>query len=109
MPRLLLSDTGTCTDASRDVYVILESTQQSGQYMLRQYAVIIPVLNGGEVWRRVARSIQNQQPTPARVLVVDSGSADGSDQVAFDAGFDLIRIAKAMLDHGAKHQYQNNA
>ena len=72
--------------------------------MGRQYCLIVPVLNGGEVWRRVVRSIQNQQPTPARVLVVDSGSNDGSDQVAVDAGFDLMRIAKTDFDHGGTRQ-----
>ena len=68
------------------------------------YSVIVPVFNGGEVWRRVAHSIQNQQPTPAWILVIDSGSNDGSDQVAVDAGFDLMRIAKTDFDHGGTRQ-----
>jgi rhamnosyltransferase len=70
----------------------------------RQYVVIVPVLNGGEVWRRVALSIQNQRPSPWRVLVVDSGSDDGSDQVAVDSGFELVRIAKTDFDHGGTRQ-----
>ena len=72
--------------------------------MHRQYCLIVPVLNGGEAWRRVARSIQNQQPTPKRVLVIDSGSTDGGDQVAVDACFDLIRVAKSDFDHGGTRQ-----
>ena len=70
----------------------------------REYAVIVPILNGGEVWQRVVHSIQNQQPKPGRVLVIDSGSTDGSDLLALDAGFNLIRIPKAEFDHGGTRQ-----
>lgn len=70
----------------------------------RPYAVIVPVLNGGEIWRLAAAAIQSQQPPPARVLIIDSGSVDGSDQIAIDAGFDLIRISKTDFDHGGTRQ-----
>ena len=72
--------------------------------MNSQYCIIVPVLNGGGVWRRVVRSIQLQQSAPKCVFVVDSGSTDGSDQVAINAGFNLIRIAHTEFDHGGTRQ-----
>ncbi len=63
-------------------------------------AVIVPVRNGGEVWRRAAEAIRQQMRRPDRVLVVDSESSDGSDQVALRSGFELMRILARDFDHG---------
>lgn len=69
-----------------------------------QLAVVIPVLNGGEIWERCAEAIAAQMPSPGRVLVIDSGSSDGSDRVAEAAGFDLVRIDNREFDHGGTRQ-----
>lgn len=67
-------------------------------------ALIIPVRNGGEVWRRAAAAIRSQRRQPDRVLVIDSASSDGSDDVALEHGFDLRRIAAQDFDHGGTRQ-----
>ena len=38
------------------------------------------------------------------VIVVDSGSTDGTDVAAQDAGFDLLRISKHEFNHGGTRQ-----
>ncbi len=63
-------------------------------------ALVVPVRNGGEVWRRAAKAIQQQLRQPERVLVVDSESSDGSDTVALQSGFELRRILARDFDHG---------
>lgn len=67
-------------------------------------AVVVPVLNGGEVWRKAATSIRAQIPAPSWVLVFDSGSTDGSVGTTEDAGFELRPIDKASFDHGGTRQ-----
>ncbi len=67
-------------------------------------AVIVPVRNGGEVWRRAAAAIRAQRRRPERVLVVDSESSDGSDEVAQQYGFELLPIAVRDFDHGGTRQ-----
>lgn len=67
-------------------------------------AVIVPVRNGGEVWRRTAASILAQRRRPDHVLVVDSESADDSAAVARDSGFELLPIAARDFDHGGTRQ-----
>ena len=69
-----------------------------------QVAVVVPVLNGGAVWQRAAAALCGQTPMPARVLVVDSGSSDGSVQVAEAAGFTVQHIDKSQFDHGGTRQ-----
>jgi rhamnosyltransferase len=67
-------------------------------------AVIIPTLNGGEVWLRCLDTLRQQVPQPSHVLIVDSSSTDGTDAVAFEAGFEVLRLAKGTFDHGGTRQ-----
>ena len=67
-------------------------------------ALIVPVKNGGPRWHRVVASIQEQTLRPQRVVVIDSGSTDGSDAVAKTAGFELYAIAPTCFDHGGTRQ-----
>ncbi|MDD2748540.1 glycosyltransferase [Acidithiobacillus sp.] len=68
------------------------------------FAVVIPTLNGGSVWHRCLEMLCQQLLQPDFVLVVDSGSTDGTDVAAQDAGFDLLRISKHEFDHGGTRQ-----
>lgn len=68
------------------------------------YAVCVPTLNGGLVWQKAAQALKEAISSSVRVLVVDSGSTDGSDQVSIKMGFELIRIEQADFDHGATRQ-----
>lgn len=67
-------------------------------------AVIVPVRNGGALWRQAAERLYAQRVQPRRVLVVDSQSSDGSDRVALQHGFELRVIAASDFDHGATRQ-----
>ena len=71
---------------------------------LMSTALIVPVKNGGPRWHRVVASIQEQTLRPQRVVVIDSGSTDGSDAVAKTAGFELHAIAPTCFDHGGTRQ-----
>lgn len=67
-------------------------------------AVVVPVLNGGNVWRKAAAALRAQTLAPSQVLVVDSGSEDDSVHVAEGAGFCVSRIDKRSFDHGGTRQ-----
>lgn len=67
-------------------------------------ALIVPVKNGGPRWRMVIASILAQHLRPQRILVINSGSTDGSDEVAKAAGFEVHTIAPESFDHGGTRQ-----
>lgn len=67
-------------------------------------AVIIPVRNGGSVWRRVAASLRAQTRQPELVLVVDSASSDASAEIARQCGFEVLGIPLETFDHGGTRE-----
>lgn len=66
--------------------------------------IIVPVRNGGQRWREAASALRAALPNPSVVVVVDSGSFDGSDRVALENGFELERIDPRTFNHGATRQ-----
>ena len=76
-----------------------------GEYQgMMSIAVIVPVKNGGPRWQMVAASIQEQRLRPQRTIVIDSGSTDGSDEIAKASGFEVHAIAPERFDHGGTRQ-----
>ena len=71
---------------------------------LDQARILIPVLNGGARWCEAAAALQAATPDPSMVVVVDSGSRDGSDTVATEHGFEVRRIEPASFNHGRTRQ-----
>jgi len=67
-------------------------------------AVVIPTFNGGAVWLRCLEELWRQVPQPDMILIVDSGSTDGTDKAAEKWGYELIRISKGAFDHGGTRQ-----
>ncbi|MDS9469136.1 glycosyltransferase [Paracoccus sp. MBLB3053] len=64
-------------------------------------SVIIPVKNGLPHFRDVCRELARQDyDAPFEVICIDSGSTDGSDQLALDHGFRLERIDPKTFGHG---------
>lgn len=55
-------------------------------------AVIIPVHNGGEPFRRCLESVTRTVPQPAELIVVADGDSDGSWRVAEEFGAQVIRV-----------------
>jgi glycosyltransferase involved in cell wall biosynthesis len=65
-------------------------------------SVAIPVLNGGELFARTLEAIGRQAVAAEVELVVsDSGSSDGSPQLALEHGARVIEIDRADFNHGA--------
>lgn len=64
------------------------------------FTVVVPVYNGGDIWRQSIRSILDQDIAPQKVVVIDSSSTDDSASLAIDAGFCVKTIEKSDFDHG---------
>lgn len=67
---------------------------------MKKFKIIIPVLNGGEVWKECISSILAQNIQPDDVIVIDSGSTDGSYQLSTNAGFLVHQIDSQQFNHG---------
>lgn len=67
-------------------------------------ALCIPTLNAGPRWREAVDAIK-RQTLPCHVLVIDSGSQDGTEDRAEAAGFEVVRITTAEFDHGGTRQW----
>lgn len=71
---------------------------------VNQARIIVPLRNGGARWREAADALRAAVSDPAVVAVVDSGSTDGSDQVAAASGFEVERIDPRTFNHGRTRQ-----
>jgi GT2 family glycosyltransferase len=64
-------------------------------------SVLIPTLNGGPLFRRVLESIRAQQGLGGlELVVVDSGSTDGTREAAAEYGARLVQIEPDAFGHG---------
>jgi rhamnosyltransferase len=64
--------------------------------------VAVPVRNGGPRLARVLRAVRDQQTArEIELLVCDSGSTDGSVEVARSGGARVLSIAPSQFSHGA--------
>lgn len=64
-------------------------------------SVVIPVLNGAQYLDEVLRAVADQTVSEeVEVLVIDSGSTDGSLEIARRAGVRLIEIPQQDFQHG---------
>ncbi len=64
-------------------------------------SVVVPTKNGGPLWREVLTSILGQQQVDFELLVVDSGSTDGTPELAEQYGVRVIHVPPAEFNHGA--------
>ncbi len=65
-------------------------------------SIVIPTLNAGPGFEELLQKIRAQEGDFDReVLVVDSGSTDGTDELARGYGSAVHRISKAEFNHGA--------
>jgi GT2 family glycosyltransferase len=58
-------------------------------------SVIIPVLHGGEDFRRCLESLAKTEPRPFEIIVVADGGTDGSAELAEQAGARVVRLPVA--------------
>ena len=74
-----------------------------------QFGVIVPTYNPGlEVWARWVQALQSQNCKPMQVVVVDSGSTDGSLAMSQQAGFRVLHTEAQSFNHGATRQWALN-
>jgi rhamnosyltransferase len=67
----------------------------------RPASVVIPTLNGGTLFRELLESLASQDVEGGiELLVIDSGSTDGTPEVAAAAGARVERIAGDQFGHG---------
>ncbi|WP_028296508.1 glycosyltransferase [Olivibacter sitiensis] len=72
---------------------------------MKTFNLYIPTLNAGKRWPELIRSIKEQSLVPQKVIVLDSGSTDGTIELAKSAGFEIVPIAKGTFDHGGTRDY----
>jgi rhamnosyltransferase len=71
---------------------------------LFKVALIIPTLNGGELFKRLLTSISNQSYQPYRKIIIDSASRDQTVMLAQKAGFEVVSISRDTFNHGLTRQ-----
>ncbi len=68
--------------------------------MLKGLSIIIPTLNGGAVFRQCLSALGNQNfKEPVQLIVIDSGSIDGTDILAENAGALVKKIDNKHFHH----------
>ena len=68
--------------------------------------VIVPTLNPGpSAWADWVSALQNQNCKPMQVIMVDSGSSDGSVHLSQQAGFTVLPIQAQNFNHGGTRQW----
>jgi rhamnosyltransferase len=70
--------------------------------------LFIPTLNPGVLWSKVIASIKSQTYPIEKVIIVDSGSTDGTFEESDAEDFQLISIDKEDFDHGGTRQMAVN-
>jgi rhamnosyltransferase len=68
------------------------------------FQVIVPTLNAARDWPRFSQSLL-ENVKPSQVLVLDSESTDGTQNLVLNAGMELRTIKRAEFNHGATRQY----
>lgn len=71
-----------------------------------QFGVIVPTYNPGlEAWAKWVQALQTQNCKPMQVVVVDSGSTDGSLDLSLQAGFTVLHTKALDFNHGGTRQW----
>ncbi len=72
--------------------------------LARNIALVVPTLNGGEVWERWLVAFSTQTLLPEFLLVMDSSSQDDTAALARAHGFEVHSIPRGDFDHGGTRQ-----
>lgn len=85
-------------------WVNVPETRPAAEPYANHVALILPTLDAGERWPLVVQSITSQSLKPDFLLIIDSGSRDGTTTLAREHGFDVLSIEPANFDHGGTRQ-----
>jgi rhamnosyltransferase len=72
-------------------------------------AILIPTFNASDDWVKLLESVNNQDVTFYKKIIVDSGSKDKTTNLARLYRFDVISINKSEFNHGATRQLLANS
>ena len=64
-------------------------------------SVIIPTINAAACLEELIGRIKNQRQQAGQIIVIDSGSSDGTLELATELGATVIAITPGTFDHGA--------
>ena len=71
-----------------------------------QFWVLVPTYNPGfEAWAQWVHALQMQNCKPMQVVVLDSGSTDGSLALSQQAGFTVFHTQAQNFNHGGSRQW----
>ena len=74
-----------------------------------RFGVLVPTYNPGQqAWAQWVLALQSQHCKPMQVVVVDSGSTDGSLAVSQQAGFTVLHTQAHNFNHGTTRQWALN-
>ena len=69
--------------------------------LMKSFWVIVPTYNPGKTeWEKWLRALKEQSLQPQQVLVVDSGSQDGTQTLTQAEGHTLLEVKSIDFDHG---------
>ena len=78
----------------------------NGQQKAVQFWVVVPTLNPGlKAWADWIAALKAQNSQPQKVVIVDSGSEDGSLALTQSEGFSLFHVKAQNFDHGGTRQW----
>lgn len=70
-----------------------------------KFSIVIPVLNGGQQFIALMDKIKKQKKVKdVEILLIDSGSTDGTVEVAAKNGAKIIQIPRESFNHGSTRQ-----
>ena len=73
------------------------------------FGLVVPTYNPGlEAWAQWVQALQSQNCKPMQVVVVDSGSTDGSVALSQQAGLTVLHTQAQNFNHGATRQWAVN-
>ncbi len=73
------------------------------------FGLVVPTYNPGlKAWAQWVQALQSQNCKPMQVVVVDSGSTDGSVALSQQAGFTVLHTQAQNFNHGATRQWAVN-
>lgn len=84
--------------------VVPDSTTVSQQFDRVSTALVVPTLNAGDSFVEWLAALKQQTIQPQRLIVIDSASTDHTVELAADAGFEIMSIARRDFNHGGTRQ-----
>ncbi|MEB2779494.1 glycosyltransferase family 2 protein [Algoriphagus sp. C2-6-M1] len=79
----------------------LQEKEPSSELKVNLY---IPTLNAGEIWKDVLAGVAKQTYPISRLVIIDSGSTDGTLDLINEETCSLIQIDRQNFDHGGTRQ-----